>query len=80
MDLTGPVPDDLALCFYRVAQEALHNAAKHSRAQHVVVHLSGKNAVLFMLITDNGQGFDQNEASLGTRTGEHARAVANDRG
>ena len=64
-DLTVPVPDDLALCFYRVAQEALHNAAKHSRAQHVVVHLSGKTAVLFMLITDDGQGFDQDEASLG---------------
>ena len=64
-DFTTPVPDDLALCFYRVAQEALHNAAKHSRAQHVVVQLSGRAAVLFMLITDDGQGFDQNEASLG---------------
>jgi signal transduction histidine kinase len=64
-DLSGAVPDDLALCFYRVAQEALHNAAKHSGAQHAVVTLSVNSAVLFMLITDDGQGFDQEEASLG---------------
>ena len=36
-DLIGPVPDETALCFYRVAQEALHNAAKHSGASQIVV-------------------------------------------
>ena len=34
--LTSPVPDEIALCFYRVAQEALHNAAKHSGARRVL--------------------------------------------
>jgi signal transduction histidine kinase len=64
-DLTYPVPDETALCFYRVAQEALHNAAKHSGASQVVVAVSGKKALLKMRITDNGHGFDQAETSLG---------------
>ncbi len=64
-ELTDPVPDETALCFYRVAQEALHNAAKHSGANQVVMAVSGKNATLKMRITDNGHGFDQAEASLG---------------
>ncbi len=64
-DLIGPVPDETALCFYRVAQEALHNAAKHSGASQIVVAVSGKNALLKMRITDNGHGFDQAEASFG---------------
>jgi signal transduction histidine kinase len=64
-DLTEPVPDETALCFYRVAQEALHNAAKHSGASQVVVAVSGTNALLKMRITDNGHGFDQAETSLG---------------
>jgi signal transduction histidine kinase len=64
-DLRGPVPDETALCFYRVAQEALHNAAKHSGASRVVVEVSGKHDLLTMRITDNGHGFDQSEMSLG---------------
>ena len=63
--LTSPVPDEIALCFYRVAQEALHNAAKHSGARRVIVAVSSNHTFLHMAITDDGKGFDQAKAPLG---------------
>lgn len=64
-DLGEPVSDDIALCFYRVAQEALHNSAKHSGARRVVVKLSRDQSLLHMTITDDGKGFDQTRPSFG---------------
>ena len=47
------------LAFYRVAQEALGNIAKHAQAQQVDYHLTnGENIEL--RIQDNGGGFDPN--------------------
>jgi len=60
------VPHDLdnsiALCFYRVTQEALQNVAKHSRAKLVRVHLTAESGVLVLSIEDNGTGFDLEKA------------------
>jgi signal transduction histidine kinase len=64
-DLARPIPSEIALCFYRVAQEALHNAAKHSGASRVVVAVSSNGVLLCMLIADNGKGFSQAEPSQG---------------
>jgi signal transduction histidine kinase len=56
------VPDglaeDLTLCLYRIAQEALQNAIKHGAAQSVWVDLTGKDAALALVIADDGIGFD----------------------
>ena len=57
-DLTEAVPAEIALCFYRVAQEALNNAVKHSGASGIVVSVSSRNEKLKMRITDSGKGFD----------------------
>lgn len=64
-DFAGRIPGEIALCFYRVAQEALHNAAKHSGASEVVVEVFSDAALLRMLITDNGKGFSQSKPSQG---------------
>ena len=40
-DLPTPLPPDISLCFFRVLQEALHNAAKHSGVRHFEVRLWG---------------------------------------
>src|SRR6185436_4237304 len=40
-DLPPQLPTDVALCLYRVAQEALQNIVRHSRACHVSVHVDG---------------------------------------
>jgi PAS domain S-box-containing protein len=56
---TGPhaVPQETASCVYRIAQEALHNVARHAQAKHVSVRLSvGRNVRL--AIRDDGAGFD----------------------
>jgi PAS domain S-box-containing protein len=58
------IPDslstDVSLCLFRVVQEALHNAAKHSRATEIVVEVHGTSNSLSLFISDNGVGFDPN--------------------
>jgi two-component system sensor histidine kinase UhpB len=53
------VPPELALCLYRVAQEALQNVARHAGATCVRVALARTAGGLALTITDDGQGFDQ---------------------
>ncbi|WP_263879006.1 histidine kinase [Paenibacillus sp. PSB04] len=55
--------DDMALpaieeAFYRIAQEALSNAARHSGAREVTVRLECSDSITLM-IRDNGRGFDE---------------------
>ncbi|MCA9728722.1 MAG: hypothetical protein KC729_13615, partial [Candidatus Eisenbacteria bacterium] len=57
-DVPSEIPDALALCFYRVAQESLHNALKHSRSDRAEVLLSGAGTRLRLDIRDFGVGFD----------------------
>lgn len=52
------LPQDVSLCFYRVAQEALTNAVKHSNSSRVEVSLTDAGGVLRMRIKDFGIGFD----------------------
>jgi PAS domain S-box-containing protein len=51
------LPDDIALCLYRVVQEALQNVMKHSAATQVSVQLRGEAQGLTLSIADNGVGF-----------------------
>jgi signal transduction histidine kinase len=57
------LPDDIALCLFRIAQEALHNALKHSGARNIRVHLTGGNGQLMLTIADDGRGFDVDAAT-----------------
>ena len=63
------VPSEASLCLFRVAQEALTNAARHGRASAVTVLLSPRGQGLQLAISDNGSGFDpgrsREHASLG---------------
>jgi PAS domain S-box-containing protein len=52
------VPDPLKTIMYRVLQEALHNVAKHSQADHVRLSLRKTDSTLELAIEDNGLGFD----------------------
>jgi signal transduction histidine kinase len=53
-----PLPWPVKEALYRVAQEALHNIVKHSRARRVELRLEGKNDSVRLKIKDDGQGFD----------------------
>jgi PAS domain S-box-containing protein len=57
-DLPSPVPSDVALCLFRVLQEALHNAAKHSGTEQFEVQLWGTPHEIHLKISDSGAGFE----------------------
>ena len=57
-DVPEPLPSDISLCLFRVLQEALHNAAKHSDVEHFDVELWGARDDIHLVITDPGKGFD----------------------
>jgi PAS domain S-box-containing protein len=52
------IPDSIALCLYRLAQESFQNIAKHSGAQRVNLDLAFKRGKLHLRIEDFGHGFD----------------------
>jgi signal transduction histidine kinase len=60
-----PLPEDVGLCFYRVAQEALSNSVKHSGATHIDVRLVASDGLLRMIVEDDGSGFDPSAAANG---------------
>jgi signal transduction histidine kinase len=52
------VPTPVEVVLLRVVQEALTNARKHSRAQHVAVHLTYGPSSVAVEVVDDGSGFD----------------------
>ncbi len=52
------LPFNSELIFFRVAQEALANVARHSQASQVKVQLSLTDSSLELTVEDNGRGFD----------------------
>jgi two-component system CheB/CheR fusion protein len=52
------IPFDVSLCLYRVAQECMHNIAKHSGAKVATLALRGDKKGLVLSVIDNGEGFD----------------------
>jgi len=63
------VPPDVSLCLFRVLQEALHNAVRHSQAKHFHVHLRGTVDSVDLTVQDGGVGFDVDEANRGAGLG-----------
>lgn len=51
------LPDGLEREVYRVVQELISNALKHSGASELTVQLTRNDDVLNLLVEDNGQGF-----------------------
>jgi PAS domain S-box-containing protein len=52
------LPNDIALCLYRVLQEALQNATEHSGSRLCEVTLSGESDEIRLVVRDWGVGFD----------------------
>jgi signal transduction histidine kinase len=78
--LPDALPNDVALCIFRVAQEALRNVARHAKASVVTVTLALNNGGLLLAVSDNGIGFDieatRSRASLGCASmGERVRLL-----
>jgi PAS domain S-box-containing protein len=52
------IPEHVALCLYRIVQEALGNIIKHSGARHATVELTGASDSVCLRVIDDGDGFD----------------------
>jgi len=52
------VPEELSLCLFRVLQESLRNAIKHSGVRHFELELQGTSEAILLSVRDQGVGFD----------------------
>jgi signal transduction histidine kinase len=75
----NPVPELVKLAVYRIAEEALTNAAKHAKACNVAVQLdASREGWLRLRVRDDGQGFDAEKTPGGlgvTTMQDYADAV-----
>jgi signal transduction histidine kinase len=72
MDVQGNdalLPPSVAEALYRVAQEALHNVARHARATRVEVSLRCLPEQAILAVEDNGIGFDVDQVRRGLGLG-----------
>jgi signal transduction histidine kinase len=60
---------DTALNFYRIIQESMSNAARHAKAGRIKVDLDTAGGSLRLKVTDDGTGFDPEEARKKKRMG-----------
>src|SRR5271165_3161945 len=68
-NVPSQIPPEVSLCLFRVAQEALHNALKHSGRREFAVHLLGSQGEIELEVSDTGAGFDVEAAKRGTGLG-----------
>lgn len=66
----GRFPPTIETACFRVAQEALNNALRHAQAPAVRIQLAIRGGNLNLSITDDGVGFDVEEAQERNRQGE----------
>ncbi|MDE3198041.1 MAG: sensor histidine kinase [Acidobacteriota bacterium] len=55
------LPEDHKTCVFRVVQEALRNAARHSGARHIRIYLKQEKGELTASVQDDGRGFDPDQ-------------------
>jgi signal transduction histidine kinase len=58
VDVPAGLSKDIALCLYRIVQEALHNVVKHSAAAGASVRLEAGSGEVVLTVVDDGRGFD----------------------
>ena len=56
------LPKEISLCLFRVLQEALQNAVKHSGERYFSVELLGTSGEIELTVNDKGVGFDPQHA------------------
>jgi PAS domain S-box-containing protein len=68
-DVVGVLPSEIGLTLFRILQEALHNAVKHSGVKRMEVQLSERANEIQLTIRDSGKGFDLQTALHGKGLG-----------
>ena len=68
-DVSSVMPLDVGVSLFRVLQESLHNAAKHSGVKRLEVQLREVQNEIHLIVTDLGRGFDADAALRGQGLG-----------
>jgi PAS domain S-box-containing protein len=68
-DVHSPLRPEIGVSLFRVLQEAMQNAVKHSGASQVQVQLLEDSEALRLVVSDSGRGFDVEAASRGKGLG-----------
>jgi signal transduction histidine kinase len=56
-NVSSQLSDDVKVCIYRLVQEALNNAARHSGAKHANVSVAQNAGKIHVDVSDDGKGF-----------------------
>jgi PAS domain S-box-containing protein len=62
-DVPETLPQDVSLCLFRVLQEALQNAIRHSDSRHIQVRLQSRANDIELVVRDFGRGFEPEETN-----------------
>lgn len=68
-NIDGLLDAEQELDFYRIAQEALNNAVRHSAGTEITFEVQRHGEFIQLSVYDNGRGFSPQEASLLPRIG-----------
>lgn len=64
-----PLSEEQESAIFHVAQEALNNARKHSRATHLALTLQAVDGLIRLRVRDNGRGFEPGEDTTDAHDG-----------
>lgn len=67
------LPDNHRTCIYRIVQEAVNNASRHSGARHVRISVRTGDRRLLVSVQDDGKGFDPSQDTGLGLLGMHER-------
>ena len=65
VDGQRPVPDDVKIALYRIAQESLNNIVKYAKASNIHIDLRQQPAGIRLTVSDDGIGFDLDDVGPG---------------
>ena len=68
-DVASTIPSEIGVTLFRILQEALHNAVKHSGVKRIEVQLREDSGEIHLVISDLGRGFEVEAALQGTGLG-----------
>ena len=68
-EVSSTLPFEVGLSLFRVIQEALHNAQKHSGVKRIEVQLREDSGEIHLVVSDLGKGFDLETAMHGRGLG-----------
>jgi len=63
------IPHDVSLCLFRIAEEAMNNALKHSGSSEIRVELAGDSGDIRLRISDSGRGYEPGSIENGEGLG-----------